>query len=159
MSGLKVLIAEDEAVTRSLLRSTLTHWGYDVVTTANGEEACAKLKAGNIDLCVLDWEMPKMTGLDVCKWIRSSNLTPAPYSILLTAKNDPRDIQAGYQAGADDYVTKPFNAGELRKRMSVLAQRRLQAATEKMQASRSDSFELYRAGFSAARSDSQGKSR
>jgi DNA-binding response OmpR family regulator len=148
MSGLKVLIAEDEAVTRSLLRSTLTNWGYDVATTTNGEEACAKLRSGNIDLCVLDWEMPKMTGLDVCKWVRSSDLTPAPYLILLTAKNDPKDIQAGYQAGADDYVTKPFSAVELRKRMSIVAQRRLQAAAEQKQASRSDSFELYRSGFS-----------
>jgi sigma-B regulation protein RsbU (phosphoserine phosphatase) len=149
MSGLKVLIAEDEAITRSLLRSTLTNWGYDVATTTNGEEACAKLRSGNIDLCVLDWEMPKMTGLDVCKWVRSSDLTPAPYLILLTAKNDPGDIRAGYQAGADDYVTKPFNAVELRKRMSIVAERRLQAATEQKQASHCDSFELYRAGFTA----------
>ena len=107
-------------------------------------------------MCVLDWEMPVMTGLDVCKWVRSSGLTPAPYLILLTAKDNPSDIQAGYQAGADDYVTKPFNAGELRKRMSVVARRKLQAETEQAQASQSDSFELYRAG-SAARPDSRGK--
>lgn len=147
MSGLRVLIAEDEAVTRTLLRATLTSWGYDVATTADGAEACAKLRAGGIDMCVLDWEMPKMTGLDVCKWARSSDLTPEPYVILLTVKDDPNDIQAGYCAGADDYVTKPFNARELRERMSVLEQRRQQAEEAKKQASHSDAFELYRAGF------------
>jgi DNA-binding response OmpR family regulator len=156
MSALRVLIAEDEAVTRRLLRTTLTKWGYDVATADNGEEACAKLCSGNIDLCLLDWEMPKMTGLDVCKWVRSSEVKPAPYVILLTAKDDPKDIQAGYQAGADDYVTKPFNAGELRQRMSVLTQRRQHAETEQKQASRSDSFELYRSGFNA-KSTSKGE--
>jgi len=157
MSGLKVLIAEDEAVTRSLLRATLTSWGYDVATTADGEEACAKLRSGNIDLCLLDWEMPKMTGLEVCQWVRASELTPAPYVILLTVKDDPKDIQAGYGAGADDYVTKPFNAGELRQRMSVLAQRRRQVETEQKQARHSDAFELYRSGFASAKSNSRGR--
>jgi DNA-binding response OmpR family regulator len=147
MSVLKVLIAEDEPVSRKLLNTALTQWGYDVVSTADGESARARILAGGIDLCVLDWEMPKMTGLDVCKWVRSSDLSPAPNVILLTVKDDPEDIAAGYGAGADDYVTKPFNAGELRKRVSTFAQRKQQVETERNRAAQSDPFELYRAGF------------
>lgn len=147
MPALKVLIAEDEPVSRKLLNASLTQWGYDVVTAADGEAARTRLLAGGIDLCVLDWEMPKMTGLDVCKWVRSSDLSPAPNVILLTVKDDPEDIAAGYGAGADDYVTKPFSAGELRQRVSTFAQRKQQVETERKRAAQSDPFELYRSGF------------
>src|SRR5258708_2638969 len=157
MSALKVLIAEDEPVSRKLLNVALTQWGYDVVATADGEAARARLLAGGIDLCVLDWEMPKMTGLDVCKWVRSSDLTPSPNVILLTVKDDPKDIEAGYGAGADDYVTKPFNAGELRQRVSTFAKRKQHVETEQIRAARSDPFDLYRAGFIPDKSGSRGK--
>ena len=157
MSGLKVLIAEDEPVSRRLLNAALTQWGYDVVATADGEEARTRLLTGDIDLCVLDWEMPKMTGLDLCKWVKSSELISNPNVILLTVKDDPKDIQAGYGAGADDYVTKPFNAGELRRRISVLAQRRRQVEAEQMQARHTDPFDLYRAGFGSAGPHAGGK--
>ncbi len=157
MSGLKVLIAEDEPVSRKLLSAALTQWGYDVVATADGEAARARLLAGDIDLCVLDWEMPKMTGLDVCKWVRSSGLTPAPNVILLTVKSDPKDIEAGYRAGADDYVTKPFNAPELHRRVSTFAKRKQQAETEQRRAVRTDPFELYRSGFTAATPHPRGR--
>jgi DNA-binding response OmpR family regulator len=157
MSVLKVLIAEDEPVSRKLLNAALTQWGYDVVSTSDGEAARARLLEGGIDLCLLDWEMPRMTGLDVCKWVRSSGLTPAPNVILLTAKDDPKDIAAGYGAGADDYVTKPFNAGELRSRVSTFAKRKQQAEAEQIRAAHADPFELYRAGFNPAQLNSRGK--
>ena len=120
MSRLKVLIAEDETINRKLLHASLTKWGCDVVSTANGRDACEALQKGGIDLCILDWEMPKMTGPEVCQWLRSSDLDQS-YVILLTTKNQPEDIEAGYEAGADDYMIKPFKRDELHSRISLLA--------------------------------------
>ncbi len=120
MSRLKVLIAEDETINRKLLHASLTKWGCDVVSTANGQDACEALREGGIDLCILDWEMPKMTGPEVCQWLRSSHLDQS-YVILLTTKNQPEDIEAGYEAGADDYMIKPFKRDELHSRISLLA--------------------------------------
>jgi DNA-binding response OmpR family regulator len=121
MSGLRVLIAEDEAISRKLLQASLTKWGCDVVSTADGHDACEALRAGGIDLCILDWEMPRMTGVEVCEWLRSSDLDQPPYVMLLTTKKEPEDIEAGYQAGADDYFIKPFKGDELRSRISEVA--------------------------------------
>ena len=120
MSRLKVLIAEDESINRKLLHASLTKWGCDVVSTANGQDACEALQQGGIDLCILDWEMPKMTGPEVCQWLRSSDLGQS-YVILLTTKDQPEDIEAGYEAGADDYMVKPFKGDELHSRVSYLA--------------------------------------
>ncbi|HEV2987447.1 MAG TPA: response regulator [Candidatus Angelobacter sp.] len=122
MSGLKVLIAEDETVSRKLLQASLTKWGCQVVSATNGQDACEALREGGIDLCILDWEMPNMTGPEVCQWLRSSNLDQS-YVILLTTKNEPEDIEAGFEAGADDYMIKPFQGDALRDRISELAQR------------------------------------
>jgi two-component system chemotaxis response regulator CheY len=122
MSGLRVLIAEDETISRKLLQASLTKWGCDVVSTVNGQDACEALQAGDIDICILDWEMPRMTGVEVCQWLKSSDLGQSPYVILLTTKNEPEDIEAGYQAGADDYFIKPFKGDELRSRLAAVAQ-------------------------------------
>ncbi|HEV3040531.1 MAG TPA: response regulator [Candidatus Angelobacter sp.] len=122
MSGLKVLIAEDETISRKLLHASLTKWGCEVVSATNGEDACAALREGGIDLCILDWEMPNMTGPEVCQWLRSSDLDQS-YVILLTTKGQPEDIEAGFDAGADDYMIKPFKGDALRNRISELAQR------------------------------------
>ncbi|HEV2963810.1 MAG TPA: response regulator [Candidatus Angelobacter sp.] len=122
MSGLRVLIAEDETVSRKLLHSSLTKWGCQVVAAANGQEACRALREGGIDLCILDWEMPQMTGPEVCQWLRSSDLDQS-YVILLTTKSQPEDIEAGYEAGADDYMVKPFKGDDLRGRISELSQK------------------------------------
>jgi DNA-binding response OmpR family regulator len=122
MSGLRVLIAEDEAISRKLLQAALTNWGCHVVSTADGQDACEALRAGGIDLCILDWEMPRMTGPEVCQWLRTSDLDQS-YVILLTTRNNPEDIDAGYEAGADDYLIKPFKGDDLRSRISEVAQR------------------------------------
>ena len=122
MSGLRVLIAEDETISRKLLHASLIKWGCQVVSAANAQAACDALQAGGIDLCILDWEMPQMTGPEVCQWLRSSDLDQS-YVILLTTKNQPEDIEAGYEAGADDYMIKPFKGDDLRSRISELAQR------------------------------------
>lgn len=122
MSRLKVLIAEDESINRKLLHASLTKWGCDVVSTVNGQDACEALREGGIDLCILDWEMPKMTGPEVCQWLRSSDLDQS-YVVLLTTKNQPEDIEAGYEAGADDYMIKPFKRDDLHSLISHLAQK------------------------------------
>ena len=122
MSALRVLIAEDETISRKLLHASLTQWGCQVVSAVNGQDACHALKEGGIDLCILDWEMPQMTGPEVCQWLRSSDLDQS-YVILLTTKNQPEDIEAGYEAGADDYMIKPFKGDDLRSRISELTQR------------------------------------
>ena len=122
MSGLRVLIAEDETISRKLLQASLTKWGCQVVSAANGQDACEALREGGIDLCILDWEMPQMTGPEVCQWLRSSDLDQS-YVILLTTKNQAEDIEAGYEAGADDYMIKPFKRDVLHSRISELAQR------------------------------------
>jgi phosphoserine phosphatase RsbU/P len=117
---MKTLIAEDSAATRTLLESTLADWGYDVVATCDGAEAWQRLQEAQAPrLALLDWKMPVMDGLEVCRLVRQSPDSHATYIILLTAKNDQEDIVAGLQAGADDYVTKPFDPPELRARLQA----------------------------------------
>jgi DNA-binding response OmpR family regulator len=122
MSGLRVLIAEDEVISRKLLQASLTKWGCQVVSATNGQDACEALREGGIDLCILDWEMPQMSGPEVCQWLRSSDLDQS-YVIQLTTKNQPEDIEAGYEAGVDHYMIKPFKGDDLRSRISELTQR------------------------------------
>lgn len=115
----KVLIAEDDAVTCRLLESCLTRWGYDIVVTHDGKSALDALVGPSAPkLAVLDWEMPQMDGTEVVHALRSrSTNEPYIYLILLTSRGRKEDIFAGFAAGADDYLTKPFNAQELQARM------------------------------------------
>ena len=113
---LTILVAEDEAISRRLLEASLTNWGYSVRVAENGKQACTILQQGGIDICLLDWEMPRKTGLAVCSFIRSNKtINPEQYVILLTAKNTPEQIAQGYGAGANEYITKPFDRAALRK--------------------------------------------
>ncbi len=117
---MKVLIAEDNRLTRLMLESTLRRWGYDVIATANGAEALeALLSDDSIALAILDWMMPKGDGITVCREVRARRLEPYVYLILLTARNNKEDIVAGLEAGADDYIAKPFHPEELRVRIRV----------------------------------------
>ncbi len=114
----KILIAEDDFTSLLLLHSLLSQWGYEVVVTHNGREAWQALQAeGAPRLAILDWEMPEMDGLDLCHKIRQHTEAPYTYIILLTARTRRTDLIAGMEAGADDYVTKPFDAHELRVRL------------------------------------------
>ena len=117
---MKVLVAEDDRSTRLLLETTLLRWGYDVSTASNGNDAWQAIQAENApELVILDWMMPDMDGVEVCQKIsETQGLTP-PYVILLTSKGRREDIVEGLRAGADDYVTKPFDTEELRARVSV----------------------------------------
>ena len=117
---MKILIAEDEAVSRRLLESILKKWGYQVEVTENGKQAWEILSKDDAPkLAIIDWMMPEMDGLQVCQAVRESPKAEATYIILLTAKGDKEDIVAGLNAGADDYVTKPFNREELLARLNV----------------------------------------
>jgi len=117
----KILVAEDDPVSRRLLEVTLRKWGYEVVTCADGQAAWEALKAPDApQLVILDWMMPRLDGLQVCKNVRNPAERPAEpyvYIILLTAKSQKTDMVTGLEAGADDYLTKPFDAQELRMRL------------------------------------------
>jgi two-component system, cell cycle response regulator len=115
---MRILVAEDNPVFQSMLKNMLAKWGYDVVLTDNGEQAWRMLQDSHAPpLAILDWMMPEMDGIEVCRKIRSAAGARYVYVILLTAKTEQKDLVEGMDAGADDYVTKPFNAHELRVRL------------------------------------------
>jgi len=116
----KVLIAEDEIVSRRLLESALPRWGYDVITATDGEEAWALLQEPDAPtIMVLDWLMPRLDGVEICRRIRAHPRLSSVYIILLTSRAAVEDVVQGLEAGANDYITKPFDAAELRARMQV----------------------------------------
>jgi DNA-binding response OmpR family regulator len=116
----RVLVAEDHYVSRHLLERNLMNWGFTVVTAEDGEEALSILESADAPpLAILDWMMPKMDGLEVCARVREHANRPYVYLVLLTAKSQKEEIAAGLQAGADDYVIKPFDPDELRARLTV----------------------------------------
>ncbi|MEN6520400.1 MAG: EAL domain-containing protein [Armatimonadota bacterium] len=115
---MRVLIAEDDIVSRKLLATLLEKWGYEPVVACDGEQALAVLRREDTPrLVVLDWMMPYADGIQVCQEIRRHGDIPYIYVILLTAKSSKKDIIDGLDAGADDYVMKPFDAGELKVRL------------------------------------------
>lgn len=116
---MKILIAEDDAISRRILEKTLTNWGYSVVVTNDGNSAWEELKSGNYRLAVLDWMMPGMDGVELCNRVRELKSDNYTYLILLTAKSQKTDIVKGLQSGADDYVTKPFDHEELKSRIQA----------------------------------------
>lgn len=117
---MRILIAEDDAVSRRVLEATLTKWGYEVVVTTDGQQALEALKHPDApSLAVLDWMMPGLDGSEVCRRVRQSGGDRLLYLILLTAKGRKEDIVEGLTAGADDYVVKPFDRAELKARLNV----------------------------------------
>lgn len=117
---MKVLIAEDDPVSRKLLESALVRWSHEVVVTGNGQEAWEALQAEDGPrLAILDWMMPGLDGVDLCRRARENEATRSTYLILLTARDSATDLIQGLDAGADDYLTKPFNRDELRARVQV----------------------------------------
>jgi CheY-like chemotaxis protein len=117
---MKVLIAEDDPVSRRLLEATVAKFGFEVISAANGGEAWAVLQAENPpSLAILDWIMPEMNGVEICRRVRQLPTATPPYLILLTAKSEKTDVVIGLDAGANDYLTKPFDRSELRARIQV----------------------------------------
>jgi len=117
---MRVLIAEDDRASRSLLERVLLKWGYEVAVTCDGEEAWRTLQRDDApSLVVLDWMMPGLDGPEVCRRVRELDAPNPPYLILLTARDSKSDIVAGLEAGANDYLGKPFDKDELRARLEV----------------------------------------
>ncbi len=117
---MKILIAEDDLISQRILEAVLTKWGYDPVVAVDGNEAWEIMqKADSPGIAVLDWEMPGRSGLDVCRLIRERDVSNPPYLIILTAKNAKADIVEGLEAGANDFVTKPYDKDELQARIRV----------------------------------------
>ncbi len=115
---MKILLADDEPIARTMLEHWLAGWGYEVTLARDGESALQALKDDSeLRLLVVDWVMPKKDGIEVCKAIRSGPQEPYVYIVLLTAKDDKSDIIAGLDAGADDYLVKPCNPLELKVRL------------------------------------------
>ena len=116
---MKTLIAEDDPVSRVFLELSLIKWGYEVIVTCDGIEAWEALQREAPPIAILDWMMPGIDGVEVCRRARAIQ-TPTPtYLILLTAKSEKEEIVEGLEAGADDYLTKPFNRAELQARIKV----------------------------------------
>ncbi len=115
---MRILVAEDNPVFQSMLNNMLSKWGYDVVRADNGELAWQILSDGQAPpLAILDWMMPGIDGVEICRRIRKAAQQRYVYVILLTAKTEQKDLVEGMEAGADDYLTKPFNTHELRVRL------------------------------------------
>ena len=117
---MRVLIAEDDITSASMLAAVLKKNGHEVVETTCGSEAWEILQRPDAPrLAILDWMMPEMDGLQVVRLVRGMESSRPPYIIMLTTKGDKADIVAGLSVGADDYLTKPFDIGELRARVEV----------------------------------------
>ncbi len=115
---MKILIADDDSIPRRLLHAALVKAGHEVVSTCDGTEAWQVLQAADAPrLVILDWLMPGMDGVEVCRRVRQRDTAPYSYLILLTSKDRKEDLIAGLEAGADDYLTKPFDPQELQVRL------------------------------------------
>lgn len=123
MKPLTILVAEDDMLARMVLERSVVQWGHQLVSAVDGESACESLRTRKIDVCLLDWDMPGMTGLEVCKWLRTNVVRHIPYVILITCMEQPEEIQAGYEAGADDYLTKPCDLKYLRRRIATVREK------------------------------------
>jgi sigma-B regulation protein RsbU (phosphoserine phosphatase) len=117
---MRALVADDDRATVALLRGTLQGWGLEVVVARDGAEAWnAVQQDAGIGLAILDWSMPELDGPEVCRRIRAEATRAHLYLLLLTARDNPADVIVGLDAGADDFVTKPFDPGVFRARVHV----------------------------------------
>jgi phosphoserine phosphatase RsbU/P len=114
-----VLIADDDKLSLNVLNDTLTRAGYEVVTASDGDQAWKKLQQSQVSLAILDWLMPGMEGPEICLRAQKDPKLTNRYFILLTGKTDTEDLVKGLQAGASDYLSKPFNEAELLARVEV----------------------------------------
>src|SRR5215475_6172927 len=115
---MRILIADDSIVSRHLLDATLRKWGYEVIVASDGVEAWNELQKETApSLAILDWVMPGLTGPEVCHLVRQRNREQYTYVLLLTSKSLKEDLIEGMEAGADDYITKPFDQHELKVRL------------------------------------------
>jgi len=119
-TSIQILIAEDDFTSRAVLVAVLKKQGYEVVATVNGAEAWKVMQQPDAPkLAILAWMMPEMDGIEVCRRIRTQEIDHPPYLILLTSKDEKANIITGLEAGADDYLVKPYDPGELGARVRV----------------------------------------
>lgn len=117
---MKVLIADDELVYLKIVEKIIKQWGYEVVQVTDGNEAWKILETDpTVHIALLDWMMPGMDGLEICRRVRAREGMPYVAIIVLSARDQQSDIDAGYQAGVDDYLVKPINSAQLKQRLAV----------------------------------------
>jgi len=136
-SPLDILLAEDDPVTQRLIRGILERFGYAVQVVADGKQAFETIRTSGVQFLITDWVMPEMEGPDLCKRIREEIRDRYIYIILLTARAETADIISGIEAGADDYLVKPFEPDELLVRIRagqrvITLERRLNEAQEQL---------------------------
>ncbi len=119
-----ILVVDDEAPIRDMVRMALELEGFRVSDASNAHEALKLVERGDIDLVLLDWMMPGITGIDFAARLRRENIAPKTGIIMLTAKDDEDDLVRGLEAGADDYVRKPFSTRELISRVKAVLRRK-----------------------------------
>ncbi len=110
---MKILVAEDEKTSRKILEKTLSQAGYEVTAVEDGTKALACIKRETPDILITDWMMPDLDGLELCRRVRTLSLPSYVYIILWTALSQKENVIQGLDAGADDYITKPFDRTEL----------------------------------------------
>jgi two-component system, cell cycle response regulator len=138
---MRILIAEDDMTSRLMLQAVLSKWGYETVVVEDGKSAWAIMQQNDApSLALLDWEMPEMDGLAVCRRIRENNPPNPPYLIILTSRGDKADIVAGLNSGANDYISKPYDNSELQARINV-GQRMVDLQTELLDAKNALAYE------------------
>lgn len=116
---MKILVAEDDRVTRMRILAFLDEWGHEAIPAEDGEEAWRVFQESDVDLVMTDWLMPGINGLELLKRIRASEKGQFVYTLLLTARSEKRDVVEGIESGADDFVSKPFDRDELRARIAA----------------------------------------
>ncbi|OFW21737.1 MAG: hypothetical protein A3H97_16510 [Acidobacteria bacterium RIFCSPLOWO2_02_FULL_65_29] len=117
---MRALVADDDRLNATLVARSLEKFGLDVVVTSDGAQAWKRLEADPaVSLAILDWMMPGIDGPELCRRIRSDEARASMYVLLLTARDSRTDLVAGLDAGANDYLTKPFDPDELRARVDV----------------------------------------
>ena len=127
---MRILVAEDDLTSRSILTTILSQWGHDPIAVSDGNAAWEVLQDPRAPkLALLDWEMPELSGPDVCRRVRQMETSDPPYIIILTSKGEKGDLVRGLEAGANDYVVKPYDRDELRARISA-AQRMVELQSE-----------------------------
>lgn len=120
MNNLRIILADDDIISRTMLAETIRGDGYEVAEANNGLEAEALVKSTNCPtLLLLDWEMPLLSGLEICSNFSKEKTLQPIYKVLITGKNRNNDIIKGLDSGADDYIKKPYDINELRARIRV----------------------------------------
>jgi two-component system chemotaxis response regulator CheY len=116
---MRILIADDDPIVRRLLQAALTRAGHEIVAVTNGRAAWERLQCESVRFVITDWMMPELDGPELIRRIRSADFPAYTYVILLTARDGKDDVVMGLEAGADDYLTKPFDPNELRARIAI----------------------------------------